>query len=81
MLGELGWLVYGGVVLVVSGVIGMHLGKFREAYTEMTGMMAGMMMGMLNGFLLGYSAAVYTSDAADGKQFGVLRKLGARYAR
>ena len=26
------------------GIVGMHLGRFREAYTEMIGMMAGMMM-------------------------------------
>src|SRR2546425_9192083 len=36
----------------------MHLGRFREAYTEMTGMMAGMTMGMLNGFVVGFAFAV-----------------------
>jgi hypothetical protein len=40
-------------VLVVSLVVGAHLGHFRQAYTEMAGMMAGMTMVMLNGFLQG----------------------------
>jgi hypothetical protein len=56
----MGWLLYAVGVLLLSGVIGAHLGRFRAAYTEMTGMMAGMTMGMLNGFLLGYAAAAAT---------------------
>ncbi len=51
------WLLYMAAVLLLSGMVGLHLGRFRAAYTEMTGMMAGMMMGMLNGFLLGFGAA------------------------
>src|SRR5438874_1420580 len=49
------WLVFALVILLISGLVGLHLGRFREAYTEMTGMMAGMTMGMLNGFLLGFA--------------------------
>lgn len=55
------WIVYGVAILLVSGLVGLHLGRFREAYTEMTGMMAGMTMGMLNGFLMGYTAAALAS--------------------
>lgn len=69
------WLVYGAVVLIISGVIGLHLGRFREAYTEMTGMMAGMMMGMLNGFMLGYAAAAATASMFWGNMFGILLGL------
>ena len=53
----MGWFVYMAAVLLISGLVGLHLGRFRAAYTEMLGMMAGMTMGMLNGFLLGYAAA------------------------
>lgn len=55
------WLLYMAAVLLVSGMVGLHLGRFRAAYTEMTGMMAGMTMGMLNGFLLGFGAAAAAS--------------------
>jgi hypothetical protein len=51
----MGWIVYIIVVLAVSVLVGLHLGRFREAYTEMTGMMAGMAMGMMNGFVLGFA--------------------------
>jgi hypothetical protein len=77
------WVIYGLVVLVVSGVIGMHLGRFREAYTEMTGMMAGMTMGMLNGFVLGYCAGAATNSMFWGNLIGVLLglSLGAYFGR
>ncbi len=77
------WLVYGAVVLVVSGVIGLHLGRFREAYTEMTGMMAGMMMGMLNGFLLGFAAGAATGSMFWGNLIGIILGLliGVYYGR
>jgi hypothetical protein len=55
------WLLYMAAVQLISGVVGLHLGRFRAAYTEMTGMMAGMTMGMLNGFLLGFGAAAAAS--------------------
>ena len=79
----MGWLIYGAVVLVVSVLVGLHLGRFREAYTEMTGMMAGMTMGMLNGFLLGYTAAAITASMFWGNLFGILlgTALGAYYGR
>jgi plastocyanin len=63
----MGWIIYAIAILVVSGLVGLHLGRFREAYTEMTGMMAGMTMGMLNGFVLGYAAA-----AASETMFGTV---------
>ncbi|MGI8588398.1 MAG: hypothetical protein ACR2M0_12050 [Chloroflexia bacterium] len=71
------WIIYAVVVLVVSGFIGMHLGRFREAYTEMTGMMAGMTMGMLNGFVLGFAAAAATEPNGMfwGNLFGILLGL------
>jgi hypothetical protein len=69
------WLLYGLVVLAISGVVGMHLGKFREAYTEMTGMMAGMTMGMLNGFVLGYAAAAFFNNMFWGNLVGILLGL------
>ena len=77
------WLVYGAVVFIVSGLIGLHLGKFREAYTEMTGMMAGMMMGMLNGFLLGYAAGAATASMFWGNLIGIILGLafGVYYGR
>src|SRR5437016_568735 len=70
-----GWILYAIVILVISGLIGMHLGRFREAYTEMTGMMAGMTMGMLNGFVLGYAAAAATNSMFWGNLFGILLGL------
>ncbi|MEO6457939.1 MAG: hypothetical protein ABIO92_06655 [Chloroflexia bacterium] len=77
------WIIYAVVVLVISGVIGLHLGKFREAYTEMTGMMAGMMMGMLNGFLLGYAAGAATGSMFWGNLIGIILGLsmGVYYGR
>lgn|GEM_PF-3092217 len=69
------WLAYAVVVLIISGVVGMHLGRFREAYTEMTGMMAGMTMGMMNGFVLGYAAGAATNNMFWGNLFGVLLGL------
>src|SRR5687768_12711146 len=69
------WLPYGLVVLAISGAVGMHLGKFREAYTEMTGMMAGMAMGMLNGFLLGFAVAAASASMFWGNLFGILLGL------
>lgn len=71
----MGWIIYAGVVLAVSGLIGMHLGRFREAYTEMLGMMVGMTMGMLNGFLLGYAAAAVTNSMFWGNLSGILLGL------
>ena len=70
-------------MFVVSGLIGLHLGKFREAYTEMTGMMAGMMMGMLNGFLLGYAAGAATASMFWGNLIGIILGLafGVYYGR
>ncbi len=77
------WIVYAVVVLVISGIVGMHLGRFREAYTEMTGMMAGMTMGMLNGFLLGFATAAAANSMFWGNLFGVLLglTLGAYFGR
>ena len=86
------WILYTAIVLLVSGFVGFHLGRFREAYTEMTGMMAGMTMGMLNGFLLGYTAAAISSNVAGvtatvslfwGNLFGILLGvlLGAYFGR
>jgi hypothetical protein len=77
------WIVYIAATLLISGVVGLHLGRFREAYTEMTGMMAGMAMGMLNGFLLGYAAAAITGSMFWGNLFGVLMGLsmGAYFGR
>ncbi|MFL5733976.1 MAG: FixH family protein [Chloroflexia bacterium] len=69
------WLLYIAIVLVVSGLVGMHLGRFREAYTEMTGMMAGMTMGMLNGFVLGFGAASASNSMFWGNLFGILLGL------
>ena len=79
----MGWLFYGAIVLAISVLIGSHLGRFREAYTEMTGMMAGMTMGMLNGFLLGYSAAAATNSMFWGNAFGIMLglALGAFFGR
>ncbi len=70
------WIVYALVVLGVSIVIGLHLGRFRIAYTEMSGMMLGMAMGMLNGFLLGYAAAAFSSSMFWGNLLGMLLGLG-----
>lgn len=77
------WLVYALAVLLISGLIGLHLGRFREAYTEMTGMMAGMTMGMLNGFLLGYAAGAYAFSMFWGNLVGILLglALGAYFGR
>jgi hypothetical protein len=77
------WLVYALVVLLISGLIGLHLGRFREAYTEMTGMMAGMTMGMLNGFLLGYASGAATFSMSWGNIFGILLglTLGSYFGR
>src|SRR5919201_60528 len=70
------WIVYGLAVLFISVLIGLHLGRFREAYTEMTGMMAGMTMGMLNGFLLGFAAAAASGHKMFwGNLFGILLGL------
>ncbi|HKP53225.1 MAG TPA: cupredoxin domain-containing protein [Chloroflexia bacterium] len=69
------WIIFALCVLLISGVVGLHLGRFREAYTEMTGMMAGMTMGMLNGFLLGYAAGAGTISMFWGNLFGVLLGL------
>ncbi|HMA35410.1 MAG TPA: hypothetical protein VKY74_13145 [Chloroflexia bacterium] len=71
----MGWIGYAVVVLILSGIIGRHLGRFHEAYTEMTGMMAGMTMGMLNGFVLGYCAAAATNSMFWGNLFGILLGL------
>ncbi len=71
----MGWIIYAVVVLAVSGLIGMHLGRFREVYTEMLGMMVGMTMGMLNGFLLGYAAAAVTNSMFWGNLSGILLGL------
>ena len=70
------WIIYILVVLVVSILIGLHLGRFRIAYTEMSGMMLGMTMGMLNGFLIGYAAAAVSSSMFWGNLFGILLGLG-----
>jgi hypothetical protein len=69
------WLLYGAAVLALSGLVGRHLGRFREAYTEMSGMMAGMMMGMLNGFLLGYCAAAASNSMFWGNLVGIVLGL------
>lgn len=71
----MGWIIYAVVVLAISGLIGMHLGRFREVYTEMLGMMVGMTMGMLNGFLLGYAAAAVTNSMFWGNLAGILLGL------
>lgn len=71
----MGWIIYAVVVLAVSGLTGMHLGRFREVYTEMLGMMVGMTMGMLNGFLLGYAAAAVTNSMFWGNLVGILLGL------
>jgi len=86
------WIAYTAVVLLLTGLVGFHLGRFREAYTEMTGMMAGMTMGMINGFLLGYAAAAIAGSAGGatttvslfwGNLFGILLgvTLGAYFGR
>ncbi|HEX9991222.1 MAG TPA: hypothetical protein VGE45_22395 [Chloroflexia bacterium] len=77
------WIVYIAATLLISVLVGLHLGRFREAYTEMTGMMAGMTMGMLNGFLLGYAAAAITGAMFWGNLFGILMGLsmGAYFGR
>ncbi|HET6263028.1 MAG TPA: hypothetical protein VFG99_12440 [Chloroflexia bacterium] len=77
------WIVYIAATLLISVLVGLHLGRFREAYTEMTGMVAGMTMGMLNGFLLGYAAAAITGSMFWGNLFGVLMGLsmGAYFGR
>lgn len=72
----MGWLIYFGVVLAASLMLGWHLGRFRAACTEMTGMMAGMTIGMLGGFALGYGmAAAAGRDLFLGNLVGVI--LGA----
>ncbi|MEO8289314.1 MAG: cupredoxin domain-containing protein [Chloroflexota bacterium] len=77
------WIIYSAAVLIISGVIGLHLGRFREAYTEMTGMMAGMTMGMLNGFVLGYAAAGLFASMFWGNLFGIIlgTALGCYFGR
>jgi hypothetical protein len=77
------WIIYIAATLLISVLVGMHLGRFRDAYTEMTGMMAGMTMGMLNGFLLGYAAAAITGAMFWGNLFGILMglSLGAYFGR
>src|SRR5436309_14561465 len=73
---SIAWLVFALVILLISGLVGLHLGRFREAYTEMTGMMAGMTMGMLNGFLLGFAAAAAGGHHMFwGNLFGILLGL------
>lgn len=69
------WIAFIAVVLAISTLVGLHLGRFRAAYTEMTGMMAGMTMGMLNGFLLGYAAGAATLSMFWGNLFGLLLGL------
>lgn len=69
------WIIYSVLVLLVSGIVGLHLGRFREAYTEMTGMMAGMTMGMLNGFVLGFAAGAYFSSMFWSNLVGMLLGL------
>jgi hypothetical protein len=68
---NMAWIILGIIVLLMSGLIGVHLARFRDAYTEMTGMMAGMTMGMLNGFLLGYAAAGLFNSMFWGNLFGI----------
>ncbi|HEY0072010.1 MAG TPA: cupredoxin domain-containing protein [Chloroflexia bacterium] len=77
------WIIYGAAVLGVALVVGLHLGRFRAAYTEMTGMMAGMAMGMLNGFLVGYAASAATSSMFWGNLVGMPLGLlmGVYYGR
>src|SRR5687768_4997638 len=77
------WILYGAVVLITSGVIGLHLGKFRDAFTDMTGMMAGMTVGILNRFVLGYVAGAAASSMFWGNLIGVLLglALGAYFGR
>ena len=70
------WIIYIVTVLALSVLIGLHLGRFRLAYTEMTGMMLGMTMGMLNGFLLGYAAAVLAESMFWGNLVGIVLGLG-----
>jgi hypothetical protein len=70
------WIIYMVIVLALSVLIGLHLGRFRLAYTEMTGMMLGMTMGMLNGFLLGYAAAVLAESMFWGNLVGIVLGLG-----
>ena len=70
------WIIYIVTVLALSVLIGLHLGRFRVAYTEMTGMMLGMTMGMLNGFLLGYAAAVLAESMFWGNLVGIVLGLG-----
>ena len=79
----MGWLIYGLLALGVSGLLGWHLGRFRETCTEMTGMMLGMTMGMLNGFLLGYTAAAALNSMFWGNLFGIFfgLLLGAFFGR
>lgn len=70
------WIIYALIVITISIAIGLHLGRFRIAYTEMSGMMLGMTMGMLNGFLLGYASAAVTNSMFWGNLFGILLGLG-----
>jgi curved DNA-binding protein CbpA/plastocyanin len=80
----MGWLIYFGVVLAASLLLGWHLGRFREACSEMTGMMAGMTIGMLGGFALGYGmTAAVGRDLFWGNLVGVLlgAVLGGWYGR
>ncbi len=69
------WLVYSAVILIISAIVGLHLSRFREAYTEMTGMMAGMTIGMLNGFVLGFAAGAYFTSMFWGNLTGILLGL------
>src|SRR5437588_937527 len=77
------WLVLIFTVVMASGVVGMYLVRFREAYTEMTGMIAGVTMGVLDGLLVGYAAAAATDSLFWGNLFGVLLGLllGVYYGR
>ncbi len=79
------WIILVAVVLAISGLVGAHVGRFRDACTEMMGMMLGMTMGMLNGFILGYAIALATEPQGMfwGNLFGILLglTLGATFGR
>ena len=79
------WVIFGLAVLLISGFVGLYLKRFREVYTEMTGMMVGMTMGMLNGFVLGFAASAAAGDFFHatatvslfwGNLFGILLGIG-----
>jgi hypothetical protein len=71
------WMAIVLAVLTLSGAVGAHVSRFRDACNEMTGMMAGMTMGMLNGFILGYAIAAATMPNGMfwGNLFGILLGL------